>query len=266
MTYMWGFLCQRKNGSSIVELVSIITPAYNCAETLQDTADSIKSQTYHNWEWLITDDCSDEATQEKLKQLQASDERIQVFFSSKNGGAAVARNNSIKQAKGDFIAFLDSDDMWERDKLAKQVAFMENSIDFSFTAYEIVDEVNNPVGQQVDVNQSGSFSYKDMLCKQATLGCSTVILRKSAFNDISMPLLRTGQDYALWLKLLKTGTKAHVLAEPLTRYRIMPNSISRNKVKKAKRQWQIYRQVEELNLIYAAYCFYHYAVRAVFRR
>jgi teichuronic acid biosynthesis glycosyltransferase TuaG len=215
---------------------------------------------------LITDDCSDSDTKELLEKLEASDSRIKVFYSAKNCGAAVARNNSILNAHGEFLAFIDSDDLWLPQKLEKQLAFMVAGINFSFTAYEVVDQNNASLGKQVDADQSGSFSYQDMLKKKATLGCSTVMLRRSAFSDISMPLLRTGQDYALWLKLLKTGNQAYVLAESLTRYRIMPNSISRNKVKKAKRQWQIYRQVEVLPLWLSIYCFSLYAWRAVFRR
>ncbi|CAH1552991.1 glycosyltransferase family 2 protein [Vibrio rotiferianus] len=248
------------------KLVSIITPSYNCSETLQETANSILSQTHSHWEWLITDDCSDAKTKELLFKLSASDSRIHVLLSDENGGAAVARNNSISRAKGDFIAFIDSDDLWVPTKLESQLDFMGNEINFSFTAYQIIDESGIPTGKCVDANQSGEFSYQDMLKKQATLGCSTVMLRRDAFQDISMPLLRTGQDYALWLKLLKTGAQASILAKPLTQYRIMPNSISRNKVKKARRQWQIYRKVEQLSLIWSVYCFSHYAWRAVFRR
>ncbi|NOH84558.1 glycosyltransferase family 2 protein [Vibrio sp. 03-59-1] len=247
-------------------LISIITPSYNCADTLQATADSILSQTHNHWEWLITDDCSDVATQKKLSQLEQSDSRIHVFFSEINGGAAIARNHSLSQASGEFIAFLDSDDLWLPTKLERQIEFMNDSIDFSFTAYEIINEEGVATGQLVDANQEGEFTYQQMLQKQATLGCSTVMLRRCAFQDISMPLLRTGQDYALWLKLLKTGAKASVLAKPFTQYRIMPNSISRNKVKKARRQWQIYRKVEQLSFITSVYCFGFYAWRAVFRR
>jgi teichuronic acid biosynthesis glycosyltransferase TuaG len=105
-----------------------------------------------------------------------------------------------------------------------------------------------------------------MLKKRATLGCSTVMLRKSGFEDISMPLIRTGQDYATWLKLLKTGNEAYLLNDVLTSYRIRPNSISRNKFKKAKRQWQIYRELEQLPMLKSLVCFCNYVWRAVFRK
>ncbi|UTZ40107.1 glycosyltransferase family 2 protein [Vibrio campbellii] len=248
-------------------LVSIITPSYNCADTLLETADSVFKQTHANWEWLITDDCSDSKTKLLLEKLKRSDPRISVQSNTQNRGAAVTRNSSLKRAQGDFIAFLDSDDLWLPEKLSQQITFMGESIDFSFTAYEVVDHKNNSLNQVVDGNQIRAFGYEDMLRKQATLGCSTVMLRRTAFSDLQMPLLRTGQDYAFWLKLLRSGeTRAHVLSTPLTRYRIMPNSISRNKIKKAKRQWQIYREVENLHFIKSVECFCYYAVRAVFRR
>lgn len=247
--------------------VSIITPSYNSSDLITETYISIREQSFDNFKWVVTDDCSSDITFSLLKNLASNDRRIQIFRNEVNSGAAVSRNNSIANATGDFIAFIDSDDIWLPEKLEKQVDFMEdNNIDFSFTAYELIDEQGYPTGQKVDTHLTGPVSYEDMLRKKATLGCSTVMLRRSAFEDISMPLIRTGQDYALWLKLLKTGVKAYPLPEVLTQYRILPNSISRNKVKKAKRQWQIYREIEKLPLLKSIQCFCFYAWRAVFRK
>jgi teichuronic acid biosynthesis glycosyltransferase TuaG len=246
--------------------VSIITATYNSSSEILNTYHSLLSQTYSNWEWVITDDCSSDNTLEILHQLTVEDHRVKCFQNKVNSGAAVSRNNSLSHAKSEYIAFIDSDDLWRPDKLQKQIAFMGTNIHFSFTAYDLIDEQGEPLNQSVDSNQSGSFSYEDMLKKKATLGCSTVMLRKSAFENISMPLLRTGQDYATWLKLLKTGNDAYLLNDILTSYRIMPNSISRNKFKKAKRQWQIYRKVEKLPLLKSIICFCNYAWRAVFRK
>jgi teichuronic acid biosynthesis glycosyltransferase TuaG len=247
-------------------MISIITATYLSENQIANTYASLKKQSIQNWEWLVTDDCSTDNTLQFLDEIAAIDHRVRVFKNNKNSGAAVSRNNSLSHAKGEFIAFVDSDDLWRPEKLEKQVEFMGKDINFSFTAYDLIDEQGNSLGRTVDANQSGSFSYEDMLKKRATLGCSTVMIRKSAFEDISMPLLRTGQDYATWLKLLKTGNNAHILNEVLTSYRIMPNSISRNKLKKAKRQWQIYREVEKLSLLKSTDCFCHYAWRAVFRK
>lgn len=247
--------------------ISIITATYNSQEQILATYKSICSQSYSNWEWFVTDDCSDDDTLKLLESIEREDKRVHIFFNETNSGAAVSRNNSLSHAKGDFLAFIDSDDLWHPDKLLKQVSFMnDNCADFSFTSYELIDQYGDRLGKSVDVGQEGSFDYEDILRKKATVGCSTVMIRKSAFKEIKMPLLRTGQDYATWLSLLKTGKKAFVLGEVLTMYRILPNSISRNKVKKALRQWEIYRKVECLSLYKSIECFGFYAFRAVFRK
>ncbi|MGR5066503.1 glycosyltransferase family 2 protein [Photobacterium sp. DNB22_13_2] len=248
-------------------LVSIITATFNSSEYIKDTYNTIKNQSYSNWEWLVTDDCSSDNTLDILHDIAANDDRVKIFKNAINSGAAVSRNLSISHAKGAYIAFIDSDDLWLPEKLVEQIRFMsDNNHSFTFTAYSIVDTSAQLTGQSVDAAQVGGFDYNDMLMKRATLGCSTVMLKKNDFADISMPLLRTGQDYALWLKLLKTGKKAYVLNTPMTYYRITPNSISRNKVKKAMRQWEIYRDIEKLGLIKAMICFTSYAYRAVFRK
>lgn len=246
--------------------ISIITPVFNAERWILKTYHSLLNQRHSNWEWLVTDDCSLDRTKTILYELMLKDTRIKYFCNMTNSGAAVSRNNSIHHASGDFLAFIDSDDLWLPDKLEKQIYFMDNNIDFSFTAYELIDSFDLKLNIKVDSSQKGAFTYEDMLRKKATLGCSTVMLRRAAFSDISMPLIRTGQDYALWLKLLKTGKKAYVLPEVLTQYRILPDSISRNKIKKAKRQWQIYREIENLNFIDSSINFCFYAFRAIFRK
>jgi glycosyltransferase involved in cell wall biosynthesis len=247
-------------------MVSIITATYNSDPYILETYQSIRNQSHHLWEWLVTDDCSNDSTREILTKIRETDHRVKMFKTTENSGAAVARNISLANASGEFIAFIDSDDLWEIDKLDLQLTFMSSHVDFSFTPYRVFfEKIDRDVGV-VDHNEIQSVDYYDMLQKAATLGCSTVILRASAFSMIEMPLLRTGQDYALWLKLLKIVPAAHKLNTPLTRYRIRKNSISRNKFKKAMRQWQIYRQLESLPLSHSMYCFLIYAFRAVFRR
>lgn len=248
-------------------LVSIVTATYNSSNELSATYKSILKQSHQNWEWIITDDCSTDNTMELLQAIKIEDERVKILENNRNAGAAVSRNSSLTHAKGDFIAFIDSDDLWLPEKLDKQIRFMEeNDIDFSFTAYELIDEKGESLGQQIDTQLNSFVTYEEMLKKKATLGCSTVMLKRNAFDDITMPLLRTGQDYATWLKLLKTGKHAYPLTEVLTQYRILPDSISRNKAKKAKRQWQIYREIEKLPFYKSAVCFCFYAWRAVFRK
>lgn len=248
--------------------ISIITATYNSALYIESVYDAIKEQNYPCWEWLVTDDCSTDSSLAILENIAKNDSRVIVFKNTVNSGAAVSRNVSLANVTGEYIAFIDSDDLWLPNKLKEQIAFMQSNyeINFSFTAYELIDDVGNKLNKKVDATKYGSFSYAEQLCKKATMGCSTVILRRNAFSDVSMPLLRTGQDYALWLKLLKTGNNAYLLPKVLTQYRILPDSISRNKFKKIGRQWNIYRSIEKLNYFSAVRCFCFYAWRAVFRK
>jgi teichuronic acid biosynthesis glycosyltransferase TuaG len=254
----------KKNSS---HFVSIITPAYNCSSYILETYNCLSSQTHSNWEWIVTDDCSSDDTIVILESISEKDSRVRVFKNSENSGAAESRNKSIVNSSGDFIAFLDSDDLWLPNKLETQLNFMDKyNVDFSFTAYSIVDAAGTKTGKVVDTHLEQPITYIDLLKKKATLGCSTVMLRKNSFDDLTMPLIRTGQDYALWLKLLRKHSMAYPIPQVLSSYRILPNSISRNKVKKAMRQWQIYREIEKLSFISSMIYFSFYAYRAVFRK
>jgi teichuronic acid biosynthesis glycosyltransferase TuaG len=252
-----------KNG-----MVTIITPTYNSSKYIGATIESVLNQTYTNWELLITDDCSTDNTIKIVESYVKNDNRIKLFKLATNSGAAIARNNSIAMSKGRFIAFLDSDDLWKKNKLETQLEFMtKNNLSFCFTGYEIINHKGIPLNIMVDSSQHGFFNYSDMLKKKATLGCCTVMLRKKSFKGLlEMPNIRTGQDYAFWLKLLKNSNhNAYILPELLSKYRISPNSISRNKFKKARRQFYIYRKIEKINLLKTFYYFSFYACRALFR-
>ena len=247
-------------------MVSIITPTYNAAQFIEQAYACILEQTVNDWEWLVTDDCSTDETYRLLQDFAAKDHRIKIQRNPIHSGAAVARNNSLARVTGKYIAFLDADDIWIPKKLETQLTFMGENINFSFSAYEIINEKGKPLNKFIDLNKNKRcFSYADMLNKKATLGCSTVILRRSAFFDLQMPLLYAGQDYAFWLKLLKHGEYAHLVNEAMTKYRIVRNSLSRNKFMKAKIQLQIYRKIERIGLIETFACFVNYAFRAVFR-
>lgn len=245
--------------------ISIITAAYQCVEFLQETYESIASQSVEDWEWVIVDDASEDGTPELLRSLAAADRRVKVIRNIENFGAAFSRNRAIDAASGEYLAFIDSDDLWAPKKLERQLAFFSPEKAFTFTGYNILDEEGYATGKQVDVRNVERFDYRDMLAKRATLGCSTVMIRRAAIGNIRMPNLRTGQDYAFWLKLLKTGMHAYLLPEPLTSYRIRQNSLSRNKARKALQQWKIYRDVEGLQFSDAAFYFLSYAIRAISR-
>lgn len=247
-------------------LVSIISPSFNCEKFIRETYESIKNQTHNDWEWLVTDDCSTDSSWQILTEIAEKDPRVKLSRNAKNAGAAVSRNNSIERAQGEFLAFLDTDDLWLPSKLTEHLQFMlENDASISFTSYGLIDEQSNDIPQVVDAKLAGAFSYQDMLCKRATMGCCTVMVKASDFDDLTMPLIRAGQDYALWLKLLKTGKQAVIFPKMLSKYRLVTASLSANKVNKAKKTWTIYRKIEKLNLFSASWAFVNYAYRAFFK-
>jgi teichuronic acid biosynthesis glycosyltransferase TuaG len=250
------------------DLISIITPSYNSVLFIEETYNSICNQTYENWEWIVTDDCSSDKTWELLKQISSSNPKVKIYQNKENSGAAVSRNNSISHATGDYLAFIDSDDKWEPCKLQDQLNFMKaNDFKFCFTAYNIITEKGDFLNKNIDLRDDIVLvDYKNLLAKKVTLGCSTVMLKTNAFENIRMPLIRTGQDYALWLLLLrKYKINAVLYPRVLTSYRIVSGSISRNKIKKAIRQWSIYRKIEKINLIMSMWYFLNYAWRAISR-
>ena len=249
-------------------LVSVIMPAYNSEKYIVESIYSVINQSYKNLELLITDDCSSDGTRSCIEEIAKIDVRIKYFGLSENSGAAVARNNSLKNAKGRYIAFLDADDIWLETKLEQQLEFMKaHDSAFSFTGYSIYHGNGNFGEKVIDSNTLDIITYRDLLKKSCTVGCSTVILDRTKLPKIEMVNIRTGQDYALWLMLLReSGLIAHNFKRRLTGYRLLEGSISRNKFKKAKRQWQIYREIENINFFSAIYFMFFYAKNAVFRK
>lgn len=244
--------------------VSVITPTYNSAAYIKETIHSVKRQTHENWELIIVDDCSTDDTREIINKEVQSDERIRAYFLESNSGAAVARNTALKKAKGSYIAFLDADDQWLPLKLEKQIKFMEeNDYAFSFTQYSIMDQEGNDTGKVIEVPEA--IDYHGLL-KNTIIGFLTVMINIEKTGYVEMPNIRTRQDYALELSILKKGFKAYGLNETLSKYRVVKGSISSNKIKAAKRNWQVYREIENLSLGYSIWCFLHYAYYAVKKR
>lgn len=244
-------------------LVSIVVPAYNCGAFIAETIKSVQNQTHENWELLIVDDCSKDNTREIVKNV--SDKRVILIKQAENGGAAKTRNSGIMQAKGQYLAFIDSDDFWQPKKLEKQIEFMEEKDSaFSFTGYEFGDENAKPNGKIVEVPET--ISYKQAL-KNTTIFTSTVMidLSKLSKEDILMPDVKS-EDTATWWKILKKIDHADGLNENLTIYRRSSGTLSSNKFEAIKRIWTLYRKQENLNLIVSFVNFAGYAFNAVRRR
>lgn len=243
-------------------LVSIITPAFNSEKYIKQTVESVQSQTYSNWEMIIIDDCSTDNTVSIVKKEQDADSRIKLIVLDENSGAAVSRNTGIRAAKGKYLAFLDSDDLWKEDKLEKQVNFMlENNYLFTYTSYSIMDQHGDLLNKSVIAPPK--LDYKFLLKKPGSIGCLTVMLDREKIDDVLMPNIKTRQDFALWLKVLRNGVTAYGLNESLSLYRKVPGSISSNKIKAAKKNWYVYRHIEKLNLFQSVWYFLNYAVRAI---
>lgn len=233
------------------DLVSVITACYNSEKYISETINSVLNQTYQNWELILVDDCSTDNTISVVKELMQENKRIKLLQLDKNSGAAVARNTAIKDAKGTFIAFLDSDDKWLPKKLELQLNFMKsNNYNLSHTAYELIDNQGNSLNKII--TPAKTLSYRDMLYSNK-IGCLTAMYNQSKLGKIYMPLLRKRQDYGLWLKILKTGEVAYGLNEVLSQYRNTENSISNNKLNLLKWNWKLYREVENLSFLKSAY-------------
>lgn len=246
------------------ELVSIIIPVYNAERFLDDTISSVLDQTYTNWELILVNDCSTDNS-EKIIKKYLKDGRIKLVNNKINSRAAVSRNNGIKIANGNYICFLDADDKWHNEKLEKQIKFIkENNCAFSFTGYEFADENCIPNGKKVFVPEK--LSYEQAL-KNTTIWTSTVMfdMSKLSKDDIYMPDVKS-EDTASWWSILKKVDYAYGLNEILSFYRRTTGTLSSNKLEAIKRIWNLYRNVEYLNLFKSIYCFFGYALRAVLRR
>ena len=198
------------------DLVSIIMPSYNCGEYVEETIRSVQAQTYQNWEIIFMDDYSTDDTINKVSSLRVDDERIYLFQNHCNLGAAISRNKALKEAKGRWIAFLDSDDLWEPTKLEKQIKFMEeNGYAFSYTRYQEIDSKSKPTGVIVSgpkhVSKKGMYNF-------CWPGCLTVMYDASIIGLIQIEDIKKNNDYAMWLKVCKQAD-CYLLDECLAKYR-----------------------------------------------
>lgn len=225
---------------NIKHLISIVTPSYNCSDFISETIKSIQSQTYGNWELLITDDCSTDNSCEIIQKLADEDQRIKLLKLETNSGAGVARNNSIKEAKGRFIAFCDSDDRWYPDKLEKQLKLMmEKDCGLSYTSYMTCSEDGNLNGIVVCRNHETLSS----IMRDDKMGCLTVMYDTEKVGKVFMPSIRKRQDWAMKLMVLQKCRDAYGLKEPLAYYRLRNNSISHKKRALVKYNIAVYQEV-----------------------
>lgn len=229
------------------ELVSIITPMYNCEKYIEETINSVLNQTYDNWEMIVVDDFSTDSGPEIVKRYVSKDKRIKLLSMNRksSNGPVDVRNAAIKEAKGRFIAFLDSDDLWDSNKLDIQITFMiENNIAFSYSNYRILDDNSGKIIS--DFVTPRTASYHD-ICKGNFIGCLTTVYDTLVLGKIFIVDAPKREDFETWLYILKKIKYANNVPTILATYRLRTNSFSSNKRKLIKYHWNVYRNVEKIS-------------------
>ena len=227
-------------------LVSIITPTYNCGAFIAKTMDSVLAQTYTDWEMIIVDDCSTDDTKAVVERYQKKDSRFRYHCLERNSGAAVARTKAMELAKGEYMAFLDSDDLWKPEKLERQLRFMQdNGYAFTCTAYEQLSEDGTPLGRVIRTVPKTDYNRLLLDCP---VGNSTVMYSVAKMGKFQVPDIRKRNDDALWLQMLKKEQYIYGMDDVLMGYRLRSNSISANKLKVIKYHWKLYRDIEHLSI------------------
>lgn len=230
------------------DLVSIITPSYNTARFIAETINSVLKQTYTNWEMIIVDDCSKDNTDEIVAGFD--DPRIRYLKNETNSGAAVSRNRALREAKGRWVAFLDSDDLWEPEKLEKQIRFMEETgCHFSYTKYAEVDDDGNSLGRiwtgPKKITKAVMYSFNYM-------GCLTVMYDREYVGTIQIADLKKRNDYAMWVKVVEK-CPAYLLDEVLATYRVRRSGsiMNRNKspLSRLKYNYYLWHEGENMNQV-----------------
>ncbi|MBE4307860.1 MULTISPECIES: glycosyltransferase family 2 protein [Vibrio harveyi group] len=242
--------------------VSIVMPCYNAAQSINQSIQSVLEQTYLNWELIIVDDFSSDNTPNIVSNIK--DARVHFYQLDVNsGGPTTPRNFALEMCRGKYVSFLDADDLWEPDKLELQVAALETGYDIVCSNYTVflADNVDEVLSNRKFPRE---FTYRNML-KRNCIGNLTGIYNREKLGLV-LQKDHGHEDYIMWLELVKKVGKVYCVQKPLARYRITPNSISSDKSKAAKWQWEIYRRELGLSLIASSYYFLHYVINVIKRK
>lgn len=228
--------------------VSVIMPAFNAGKTIESAILSVLSQTYRDFELIIVNDCSTDDTEKIINKFKEKDERIVYIKNEQNSGVSYSRNNAIKYAKGKWIAFLDSDDIWIKDKLEKQINLAEKNSDavLVYTASSFITANGEPYLYVLHAKEK--INYKTLL-KKNLVSCSSVMVKKAIVEKIEMPSDKMSEDYYVWLQILKEYKYAYGIDEPLLVYRLSQKSKSSNRIKSAKMTFNTYHAIGYSNVI-----------------
>ena len=233
------------------ELVSIIMPSYKCGKFIKESIKSVQNQTYQNWELIVVDDCSGDGTVDLVLDFKKDDDRISLYQNSFNSGAAVSRNTALRHARGRWIAFLDSDDLWEPTKLEKQIKFMmDNNYSFSYHEYIEIDEQGKELG--VHVRGKAKVGKFDMF-SCCWPGCLSVMYDASKIGQIQINDIKKNNDTAIWLKIIRKAD-CYLLPETLGKYRRRAVSITPKPLwKRIWAHYPLFRVAEEMNPMFATF-------------
>ncbi len=246
------------------ETVSIITPCFNAEAYIQETYESLKAQTYSEWEWIVFDDQSTDKSFSILQDLATKDPRVKVFQNHENAGAAITRNNCLNQAQGKFVAFLDCDDLWLPKKLEVQIKFIkDDKADFIYSNYEMIDDKGSHIK---NMSTPSEVTSSDLL-KFNPFATSNVFIRRESIEKHNIRFLehlRRRQDYLFWYDVISKNSPALGQSDILSKYRqVGSSSLSSNKKKMAIIQWRLYRDEFKLGLFSSMYYFSCYAWHGV---
>ena len=247
-----------------MDKIDIIMPVHNCEKYIEDTIESVKCQTYKNWNLIIIDDLSEDKSVEKiLQKTKDIENKVKIIRLEKNLGVAKVRNIGLKEASSKYIAFLDGDDIWKKEKLEKQMNFMkQNNYSFTYTNFIYLKGKRR---KKVKVFPQ-KLNYKKAL-KNTYILTSTVMIDITKINKkyLEMPDIES-EDTATWWNILKNNNVAYGLNENLTIYRVHKKGLSFNKIKGVKRTWKLYRKQEKLSVIKTIYYFINYVINASIKR
>lgn len=246
-------------------LVSIITPAYNVEKVINETISNVLCQTYNKWELILIDDCSTDRTLEICRSFQRKNSNIYVYSNEVNMGSGRTRNIGLEKAKGQYIAFLDSDDIWNERKLENQLKFIRNNnAAICHTSFSFVDE--NGMKRPGKVKASKVVDLESNL-RFTEIGTSTAVInREFVKGDFSFSHMRARQDLKLWIDLLSQGYISYGLDEMLVEYRVRENSVSSNKIKMLLVTLKVYLDVNCLSFNKRLSCYVSYVINAIKKR
>ena len=245
-------------------LVSVIIPFYENLGLLKKSIKSVLQQSYNNFEIILINDNPKKNLNSALKSIFINSKKIKIINNKINCGAGLSRNKGIKYSKGEYIAFLDSDDIWNKKKLETQIMFMKkNKILASHTSYQIV----NLNGKIISTRHARNLNYEDLL-KSCDIGLSTVVLNKKIIKNDSklFPDLETKEDFVLWLKITKKGVKFYGLNKYLTKWTSTPNSLSKSILQKICDAVRVYKNFQNMSIFKSIYYTFLLSINYIFKK